>query len=381
MTHRLPITAYTSNDWFDREQNGIFSKNWQFFGLRSDFSKPGDFKTGQIGSYPIMIICDEKGKLSAFHNVCRHRGTTLLEGSGKIGRSIVCPYHRWTYALDGRLKGIPNATECFPDLERGKLSLKPAAIGFAKDLVFVNPDSGSDFSAFIDPINKLLWPHDLGAKDVKEGQSLTYEINCNWKVFVENAIDGYHLSYLHEQTLGGPSADQNVWEQYSDHMIWYAMDEPGKRHSLPKKSRKEAEAMWAVPIKATQGSEFGGVYFLFPNTLIAATPYSFSVSTVIPVKADQCLLQVRQFVGPWQSKNTSKYIPGYDRTTGVISSKNWKKHPLETGDFQTEDVWICEKVQKGMGSPSYEAGPLSAGTGAEDPIKWFHGSLFNNMPW
>ena len=83
-------------------------------------------------------------------------------------------------------------------------------------------------------------------------------------------------------------------------------------------------------------------------------------------------MHVRHWVGPWQSKDERKYIAGYDKATNIISSDNWTQHPLETGDFQTEDVWICEKVQKGLESPAYSHGPLSEGPGAEDSLRWFH---------
>lgn len=91
------------------------------------------------------------------------------------------------------------------------------------------------------------------------------------------------------------------------------------------------------------------------------------------------MMTVRLWVGLWQSKDPRKGIPGYDKSTGIISSDHWKKHPLETGDFQTEDVWICERVQRGLESPAYEAGPLAKGTGAEDPVAWFRSSILDRM--
>ena len=91
-------------------------------------------------------------------------------------------------------------------------------------------------------------------------------------------------------------------------------------------------------------------------------------------------MTVRHWVGPWQSKDPRKNISGYDKSSGVISSDHWKKHPLETGDFQTEDVWICERVQRGLESPALEAGPLAQGAGAEDPVAWFRRAILDQMP-
>ncbi len=379
MPSKLDAKAYVSEDWLRTENEKLFSRSWQFAGLETDFKTPGDYQALELGLYQIFIIRQKSGDLKAFHNVCRHRGTTLLEGKGNTGNSIVCPYHRWTYVSDGRLKGVPQIKNCFPDLDRQKLSLKPAAIGVFKDLVFVNPDPAADFTDFVKPLQDKAWPHDLTAKDVIEMPPLHYKLNCNWKIFVENAVDGYHLAYLHEKTLGGPLVDENLWEQHDDHMIWYAADEQDMRHSLPVKNRKEAKAWRARAIKSADMTGYGGVYFLFPNTLITATPYTFSIARLIPTTAGTSDMTVRQFGRKGDARDERKHIPGYDKVTDTIRSELWTKPALESGDFQTEDVWICEKVQKGLNSPAYEAGPLSSGSGAEDPIIWFQESILKAM--
>lgn len=374
MTH-LPREAYASPEWFLREQTNLLGQSWHFAGLETELMNSGDFIAVQAGAYPLFAIRMKDDEVGAFHNVCRHRGTTLVDGKGNAGKSLVCPYHRWTYTLGGRLKGAPDMAACFPNLDRKSLSLKHASIGIFKGLVFVNANSAANFNAWINPIASKAWPHDLSAKDISETAPLIYEMNCDWKVFVENAIDGYHLAYLHENTLGGPKPSESIWEQNGQHLLWYAIDEQDIRHALPQKSRKEAKAYWAKSIKAAKEPGYAGVYHLFPTTLITATPYSFSISTLVPVEAGKCRMHVRHWVGPGQSKDERKYIPGYDPKTGIISSENWTKPALETGDFQTEDVWICEKLQRGLNSPAFELGPLAKGAGAEDPIRWFHDTI------
>lgn len=371
----LPREAYTTQKWFDDEQIGILAKSWAFVGVTSDFKDMGDYVSVQAGAFPLAIVQLNDGTLAAYHNICRHRGTTLLDGSGNTGKSLVCPYHRWTYTLDGRLKGAPNMASCFPDLDRKTLSLKPAAIGVFKGLIFANPNPDAEFNTWIEPIKEKAWPHDLNAKDISEAAPLIYDMKCDWKVFVENAIDGYHLAYLHENTLGGPKPDENVWERHGNHLLWYATEEADIRHSLPAKSRKEFKKYRARPLKNTMGIDFAGVYHLFPTTIIAATPYTFSISTLQPTSPGTSRLNIRHWVGPGQSKDDRKYIPGYNPKTGIISSDNWSKPALETGDFQTEDVWICEKLQRGLVSPAFELGPMAKGAGAEDPIVWFHDAL------
>jgi len=370
MNTRLPKEAYTEQSWYENDRKTIFQDAWIFAATIHDFERPGDFRTIICGANRIVIVRGKDGKLRAFHNVCRHRGAELVDGpEGNCGGTMVCPYHRWTYGLDGTLRGVPNMRECFPGLDRSTHGLLPAALGTFKDLVFLNPNADADFDKWIMPIAGKEWPHDLTASDVKEAVPLIYDLKCDWKVYVENAIDGYHLAYLHENTLGGPLPGLNEWERCGDHMIWYATEE-GIRHRLPKKIRDENGRIGTIQSAATPG--YGGVYYLYPTTLVVPTPYGISVSSLIPTAPGRCNMNVRHWVGPWQSRDERKHIPGYERSSGIISSDHWTKHPLETGDFQTEDVWICEKVQRGLEMPQYVHGPLSEGTGAEDPIRWFH---------
>lgn len=375
----LPRAAYTAPDWYQHEREHLFASAWVFAGTRADFTSPGDFVTVNAGAYPLAVVLAKDGTLATHHNVCRHRGVTLLEGAaGNAGNSLVCPYHRWTYGLDGQLRGAPNQQECFPDLDRSALGLKRGSVGVFKDLVFANPDPDADFDTWIAPIQNCAWPHDLQSSELNEAAPLIYDLKCDWKVFVENAIDGYHLAYLHEHTLGGPLPEQNIWDLHGDHMVWYATDNGEARHRLPGKVRKDTKSVPRVKHASGSGNAgpgYGGVYFLFPSTLIVPTPFGFSVSSLIGTAPGRCRLSVRHWVGPWQSKDERKYIPGYDKKTGIITSDNWIQHPLKTGDFQTEDVWICERVQAGLESPAYEPGPLAAGVGAEDPVGWFRTSV------
>jgi len=374
----LPRLAYTDQAWFQSECQTLFMTSWVFAGTVHEFTDPGDFRAMKSGKAGLMVIKAKDGALRAFHNFCRHRGAQLLDGSSGNCRSmLVCPYHRWTYGLDGSLRGLPNKTECFADLDRSEYGLLPAAIGIFQDLIFVNPDKDADFERWISPLRGISWPHDLTAPDIQEGVPLVYDLKCDWKVFIENAIDGYHLAYLHENTLGGPVPQENVWERAGDHMIWYAAEE-GVKHRLPKRIRDEAGSTGLIASAKTPG--YGGVYYLFPATLIVPTPYGLSISVLEPVEAGRSRLLYRHWVGPWQSKDERRYIPGYDKKSDTISSDFWTVPPLETGDFQTEDIWICEKVQRGLDSPAYVHGPLSKGAGAEDPIGWFHDLMAAHMP-
>jgi phenylpropionate dioxygenase-like ring-hydroxylating dioxygenase large terminal subunit len=377
MTERLPQTAYTDVGWFKNEQHTVFANAWIAAGIVHDFKDPGDFRTVQCGTARLVVIRDKDGELRAFHNFCRHRGAVLLDDQGgNCGGALVCPYHRWTYSLDGSLRGVPDKAECFPNLDQSANGLKPAAMGVFRDIVFVNPNPGADFETWIAPLEQREWPHDLAASDVKEAVPLFYDMKCDWKIYVENALDGYHLSYLHEKTIGGPAPGLNAWEMTGDHLIWYSTEE-GIRHRLPLKIRKKYGTAGAIKSAVTPG--YGGVYYLFPATLLLLTPWAFSYSTLHPVAPGRCHLSMRHWVGPGQKTDLRKYIQGYDKATNIISSDKWTKHPLESGDFQTEDMWICEKIQQGLESPAYEHGPLAKGAGGEDAICLFHDLMSRSM--
>ena len=228
---RLPRDAYVSRAWFERERRDLFGHCWICAGAARDLAMSGDYVTVTAGDYPLMVLRDESGTLRAFHNLCRHRGTELVEGSGRLERArIACPYHRWTYDLDGSLRAVPMRARCFADLDTDAYSLLPAAIGELGGLIFVNPNPRADFAAWQADLESVLWPHRF--ERMSAGLELTYEIHCNWKVFLENAIDGYHLAYLHSETLGGPRADRNVWDVHGRHLVWYST-ETGRKTCLP----------------------------------------------------------------------------------------------------------------------------------------------------
>ena len=161
--------------------------------------------TANVGKYSMFVIHGSDGELRAFHNICRHRGTELVdEGCGNTGKTIVCPYHRWTFGLDGRLRGVPDQKACFPDIEKQALGLHPASVGVFAGLVFVNPEPDQNIEDWIGSVKNVPWPHDLSSPELQDfGETVTYEMKCNWKVFFENAIDGYHLAYLHETRWAG----------------------------------------------------------------------------------------------------------------------------------------------------------------------------------
>ena len=381
----LPREAYISDHWLEREQKDLFSRSWCFAGVVMDFAEPGDFRTVQAGAHSLIVIKDSNGTLQAFHNICRHRGTELLEGCGNVGKTIMCPYHNWVYNLDGRLRGVPAQRECFPDLDKKQTTLFHASVGVFRNLVFVHPESdpAEPFDAWVNDLESVAWPHDLASDDLQESpDDVVYELNCNWKVFIENALDGYHLAYLHKATLGGPLHDKNIWETFGRHMVWWSTERGGVKHRIPQFVENAAKGTGMNVVKGAEVPGYGGVYLLFPTTILTPNPWGFTISTVEPVTANTTRLRVRNWAPKgWLSYTfRAKDIPGYDKESGLIKSSHWTKHPLETGDFQTEDVWVCEKMQRALQSPRHEVGHLALGSGGEAALDFFQQCVLEYVP-
>ena len=379
----LPKEAYTSHDWLDKERKTLFSKTWRFACMEFDLPEAGDYLALKVGTFPIFMIRDVDGELRAYHNLCRHRGTELVEGKGNAGKTIVCPYHRWTYMLDGRLRGLPNADH-FQEIDKPSLGLKQASIGIFKEMVFVNPSMAPEltFDDWITPLQGAEWPHEITKSSLKAGQEFIYRIKCNWKVFYENAIDGYHLAYLHENTLGGPIPSKNEWDIHGLNLVWYSTERDEIRNRIPVFVEEQVAKMGgAKEVSGAENPGYGGVYMLFPTTIVTPSKWSLTISTMEAVAPDETVLRAKTWVPKswFDVEGSPEQAPGYDKTTGEISSYNWTKPALETRDFQTEDIWVCEKMQRSLNSPQYEVGPLAAGSGSEAPIEVFQKQVLDFM--
>lgn len=379
----LDRSCYTDENWFAKEREQFHSRTWQFACMEFDVPNPGDYQTLNIAGYPLFVMRNANGELSAWHNICRHRGTELLEGKGNTGKTIVCPYHRWTYGLDGNLRGIPDRAECFANFERGNHNLLPIGLGRFKEMVFINisDEKSETFSQWISPLSGHEWPHEISSSKLKGSDPFHYEMKCNWKVFFENAVDGYHLAYLHENTLGGPTAGANVWDIHGQNLIWYSTERDQVKNRIPKFVEDQASGSGIKTIEGADTPGYGGVYMLFPTLIIAPSPWSLTISVMRPISAERTDLLARTWVpDSWLGyKEGPESAPGYDKETKTIRSENWTQPALETSDFQTEDIWVCEKMQRSLNSPAYGVGQMASGSGGEAAIEIFQRNILDYM--
>ena len=370
----LPVEAYISREWFDREQRELFGRSWQFAGMTTDIVERGQYICVQAGAYPLIVIRDDEGELKAYHNICRHRGTQLLEVTGKHKKVITCPYHDWVYSLDGKLIGVPQRRTQFPDLDMSEWSLFPASVAVWNEMVFVNPNAECmPFDKWLGDFPDHFGPHrpsQLMETDVRH-----YEIKANWKIFVENYIDVYHLSHLHSETLN----------MYDHAKLKSAVTGPGHVATYDPPTREykrylETSPNNYMPLAIQEAENWGAyVHMMFPNFGIAGTEYSWSTIEVMPVTPRETLVKIRtrtaleginlaianvyEKVGAWVSQAIG-YRPDAD--------------PLQSGDFMVEDIYACEQQQKAMESPRFAFGPTSIDQ--EQLIIDFQNAVLSYMP-
>ncbi len=366
MMHALPVDAYTLQKWFDLEQKHIFSKTWQFAGLVEDVTNPGDYISVQAGLNNIFIIKGRDQRLRAFHNMCRHRGTQLLRAVGKSKKAITCPYHDWTYDLEGKLISIPKKEEEFPDLCNKELhdcglNLHEASVDVFKGMLFVHPKKNApSIMEFFGEVAPFLGPHIpeelIEYKQKKDEPFYVKEIHANWKIIVENYIDHYHLAHLHQGTL-------NMYDHSKAEFGWagphYWFYEP-----LVPEYLEDVKNAAPYPLIDKMPEDKMGAYvpWLFPNIGITESESAWNTFHVLPLSPDRTLVTIRS-----KTMNVSEweYTKQYTKS---MASKVWeiygnrgkydgdKNDPMASGDFMLEDIYACEQQQKSLSSPMFSVG-------------------------
>ncbi|HLI13927.1 MAG TPA: aromatic ring-hydroxylating dioxygenase subunit alpha [Alphaproteobacteria bacterium] len=363
----LPLEAYTSDEWFRAEQAKLFGKAWVFAGMAEDLRAPGDYQCVDSGASSLILLRDRQGELRAFHNVCRHRGARLLEGRGNVGSAITCFYHNWTYELSGALTGVTLGRDQFPGIDKSCYGLRRAQVGRWKNLVFVNPDpaaeSFDDWLAGVPEARTLNEPGQLALHDPErlvEVSSVRYRVHANWKIVVENFIDGYHLPLLHKVSLGDGDFMRQKWAPRGRHVTFYRPLKPGISYN-----DQPLPVIEGIP--PTYGLAY---YWLFPSVAITETATFWTTFHVIPLSARDSIVHSRLRAMPeaLARKGSRQVAVNQALPRHVISAEGpyaemrldlSETHPLQSNNVMAEDIYACEAVQRGMDSGSCEIGPLS----------------------
>ena len=353
----MPVEAYTSQEWFDREQERIFSRTWACAGFAEDISEPGQYISVQAGLNNIFIVMGRDRRLRAFHNICRHRGTQLLRAVGQAQRAIVCPYHDWTYDLEGCLISVPAKERQFPGVDLDGIRLKKASVDLWRGMLWVHPEenAGSIMNWFGD-IEPYLGPHDVDQLvEYPEGRT-EHIIAANWKIVVENYIDGYHLAHLHSGTLAMYDHSRIESGFVGPHFAFWEPLAPGYAEDV------EKNAPYPLVIPAERAGAW--VPMLFPGIGLAEDESSWTLFHVTPLAPDSTRVVTRTKVANASSwAFTRQAMRSYGFWAKRIGGKyeGGDGDPLASGDFMAEDVYACEQQQRSLKSPYFEHGPSSVG--------------------
>lgn len=351
--YKLPIEAYTSREWFKREQDEVFSKVWQFAGFIEELKSYGDHICVDIGGHHIVVVMGEEGSLRAFHSTCLHRGNRAEVIIGNEKKSIRCPYHNWTYSFDGKLIGIPEKSHI--EFEEGvSYALKPASVSLWKTMIFVHPEGEApSFEQWIKPLEDHMGPHRVELLEEYRTEKNTYLVKCNWKVFVENYMDGYHLPYLHSNTLNMYDHAKQRSCYTKEHWTFY---EPLTQEYL--ENLNKYKYSYLPVIDHIDRKNLGAyVHMIFPNIGVIESESAWTVLKVVPLKENETYLEYRTKVMPKAAKYSNKKNKDKNRKGSPIKVEDYDS-PLDSGDFMIEDMYICENIQNSMEKGSFQGGPM-----------------------
>ena len=332
----LPSRLYMDPSVLAHEKRHIFNATWQLAGRIDRVAAPGSYFTASIAGESIIVVRDAGGTLRAFHNVCRHRAGQVADGEGTC-RAFQCSYHGWTYALDGSLIGTPD-WDGVENFDRTGMGLKPVEVSVWEQLVFVRIDAGDSkvsLETLLSDGQSRLPTVDVKSMSYRVRRD--YVIECNWKVYVDNYLEGYHIPIVHPSLMRelDYTRYRTITSRYSslqDAPIRTGED-PGRRYNA---SESQSEALF---------------FWIFPNLMLNVYPDNLSTNLIVPLSAERTLT-----IFEWYFRDANQAT---------------EEETLRLSDeIQQEDIRVCEAVQRGLNSVSYDRGRYSVKR--ENGLHHFH---------
>ena len=319
----IPAHWYTDPRMFELDKKVLFERSWHFVGHTSQLPTPGSYVTARIGEEAVIVVRGKDMILRAFFNVCRHRGGPIeIEDSGCV-RMLQCKYHGWTYTLDGSLRGVPRFDRV--DLfDKKDFGLVPVDLESWEGLLFVrlSPDAGH-LAEKMEGIRERIHPIDLST--LHFARRVVYEVACNWKTYVDNYLEGYHLPYVHPELCSVLDIARYTTELHPMYSLQYS----------PLSSEDNIYA-------SGPGTAF--YYHLFPHFTLNILPGRLQTNTILPAGVEKTVVTFDFFYVDVESEEALQ------RIAQDVSFSD---------QVQQEDVDICEHVQRGLHSRSYGTGRFS----------------------
>ena len=314
----LPAPLYTEAAYAERERKAVFARSWQLVAHAEPLRNPGDHTITEVGGVPLVLVRGDDGALRALHNVCRHRAGPLATCDGRGAKALRCKYHGWTYQLDGTLRSAPEMSDA-ENFTPGAIRLPQAHVAEWQGLVFVALDATPPLGAVLAGIDARLHGHRLS--DYTFHHRVSYTVKCNWKAYVDNYLEGYHVPHIH------PALNKMLdYRSYTTELAeWYSL-----QHS----PLESASTLY--------GSGEALYYYIWPNTMLNILPGRLQTNRVVPLGVDVCRVDFDYFY-----------------PAGARTSEQNAQDQSFSDEVQHEDITICEQVQQRLASGSYHAGRLN----------------------
>jgi len=326
--YTIPAPWYTDPRIAQLELQNVFSRTWQAVGRLDQVEKPGQYVTATAAGEPVVVVRGSDNKLRAFFNVCRHHAMTVMNEPCGQTPHLRCPYHGWTYNLEGELRGMTEF-EGVCHFDRAQNGLVPIRVETWEKFIFVNldPKAGS-LVDFLGAFVKLTRP--LGFADLKFVERRSYTLDCNWKVYVDNFLDGgYHVPHMHKGL--------NSVLDYTNYTIENVDRCCVQSSPVAVDSNSEASAA------ATRKGDRAYYFWQYPNFMLNWYEGYLDTNLVLPLGVNRCEVIFDFYFGDTSESN----MPYVRESMGVSEV------------VQQEDIVICAGVQRGLSSRAYKAGRLS----------------------
>lgn len=318
----IPASWYLDSAMLAAERATVFGETWQVLGRAEQLAAVGQFVTADIAGEPIVGVRGRDGALRAFHNVCSHHAAVVCTAAEGRATALRCPYHGWTYGLDGALKGVPEF-EGVRDFDKSASGLVPVAIDGWESFVFVRLSrTGPSLREFLGDLPRRVDP--LRLSGLRFSERRVYDLACNWKVYVDNYLDGgYHVPLIHQGLGSVLDYDQYGIETFDRCCL----------QSSPIVSSGESETA------SVRAGERAYYFWQYPNFMLNCYEGVMDTNLVLPLAVER----TRVVFDFYFAENVSER----ERSIAVAER------------VQQEDIDICESVQRGLGSRAYRAGRLS----------------------
>ena len=338
--HTLPREYFTSPDILAQELERIFFRRWICVGREDRIPNPGDYFLQEIGKESVIVLHDRAGGYRAYYNVCRHRGTRLCEEhTGRFSETIQCPYHAWTYSLDGRLIGAPSSAE-IENFDKSEWPLSPVAVAAWEGFLFLNlAEHPEPFEQASEPLMGRFSRFNL--PNLKVHRTVEYDVHCNWKLLFQNYSECYHCGPVHPalSKLTPPTSGENDLTEGPFTGGFMVLN---RGHESMTMSGKACGV--AVGDLAEEDMDRVYYYAIFPNMLLSLHPDYVMFHTIWPKATDRSLIQCS-----WLFHPATLSDPTFNPDDGV-----------EFWDMTNRQDWhICEQSQLGVQSRAYRPGPYS----------------------